>query len=102
MTLQEDEWLARVPAFTAQDFKSVESALVELDAHLILSSHILGYSLTIADLAVWGALRGNRAAYAYIKRNALINLSRWFRYIESNPWVAKAVETVNSHSKEKK
>jgi glutamyl-tRNA synthetase len=85
------------------DFKSIETLLLELDSHLALRTHIVGYSLTVTDIIVWGVLRGNRAAHAYIKKNHLTNLSRWFRYIEeANLWIPKAVETLNLQVREKK
>ena len=55
----------------------------------------------MADIAVWGALRGNRVAYGYINKNHLVNVGRWFRYIEeSNPWMTDVVETLNVQIKE--
>lgn len=63
----------------------------------------MGYELSIADIAVWGTLRGNRAAYGYIKKNHLVNVGRWFRYIEdAYTWLADAVETLNVQVKESK
>jgi glutamyl-tRNA synthetase len=57
----------------------------------------------VADIIVWGVLRGNRAASAYIKKNHLINLSRWFRFIEeANRWILEAVETLSLQIREKK
>ncbi|KAI9829660.1 MAG: hypothetical protein M1819_006031 [Sarea resinae] len=99
----ENEWISRASAFTSPDFKSVENPLAELDAHLTLRSHIVGYTLSVADLAVWGALRGNRAAVSYVRRGQMANLTRWFKYIEeTNPWVVAAIETLNAQAKEKK
>ena len=45
----------------------------------------------MADVAVWGALRGNRVFHGI--RRKYVNISRWFTFIEaSNPWIAPAVE----------
>lgn len=50
---------------------------------------------------MWGALRGNRAAYGYIKKSQLVNVGRWFRYIEeTNPWLSEAIDTLNVQVKE--
>lgn len=77
--------------------------MLELDSHLTLRSHVVGYRLTVADLAVWGALRGNKVAYAAIKKGAMLNVSRWFMYIEeTNSWIADAVHALNAHAQEKK
>lgn len=69
----------------------------------MLRSHIVGYELTVADLAVWGTLRGNRAAYGYIKKNHLLDLGRWFHFIEeASPWITEAVDTLAVQVKEGK
>ncbi len=77
--------------------------MLELDTHLTLRSYIVGYTLTIADLSVWGAIRGNKVAYAAIKKGAMLNLSRWFRFIEeTNPWIVTAVLSANAQAQAKK
>ena len=97
------EWLARTGSFFPTDFKSVEAPLLELDSHLTLRSYIVGYILTVADLSVWGAIRGNKVGYAAIKKGAAPNVSRWFKYIdETNPWIAEVVQALNAQTQEKK
>ena len=84
------------------DFKKIEEPLQELNAHLTLRSDIAGYSLTVADLTVWGVLRGNRSAYGYIRKDHLINVGRWFRYVEEAfPWTTKSVDALSLQQKEK-
>ena len=81
----------------------MEGPLLELDAHLTLRSYIVGYSLTIADLSAWGGIRGNKVAYAAIKKGAMLNITRWFKFIEeTNPWIAIAVQSANAQAQAKK
>ena len=89
---QIDEWKNRAESFKNQNLKALEDPLAELDAHLTLRSHIVGYETTDADTTVWKTLRENRVAYAYIKQGLMINLTRWFKFIEavSNPTVTLA------------
>jgi glutathione S-transferase len=82
MDAQIKEWKDRAEAFKPLNLKQIEPALAELDAHLTLRSHIVGYTLTDADTIVWQTLRENRVAYAYIKQSLMPNLCRWFRYID--------------------
>ncbi|KAI9828405.1 MAG: hypothetical protein M1832_002833 [Thelocarpon impressellum] len=97
---QEDEWVVRASALTSPSFKVVEGPLLELNTHLTLRSHIVGYTLTVADLAVWGALRGNRAAYSNVQKGSLVNVARWFRYLEEAfPWIPPTVESLNARQK---
>ena len=81
----------------------MEGPLHELDVHLTLRSYIIGHSLTITDLSIWGALRGNKVANAAIKKGSIPNVSRWFRFIEeTNPWIAAAVQSANAQAAAKK
>ena len=97
------EWLGRTASFFLPDFNSVDGPLLELDAHLTLRSYVVGYTLTIADLTVWGAIRGNKVAYAAVRKGALVNLNRWFKFIdETNPWIAVAVQSANAQAQTKK
>ncbi len=85
------------------DFKSVEGPMHELDAHLTLRSYIIRYTPTIADLLVWGAIRGNKVATAAVKKGNMVNVSRWFKFIEeTNPWIAAAVQSANAQAAAKK
>lgn len=82
MDAQIAEWKSRAEALKPLNLKAIEPSLLELDAHLTLRSHIVGYALSDADTVVWKTLRENRVAHAYIKQNLMPNLCRWFRYIE--------------------
>ncbi|SMQ53353.1 unnamed protein product [Zymoseptoria tritici ST99CH_3D7] len=77
------EWQERAEALKPLNLKQIEGPLGELDAHLTLRSYIIGYSLSDADTTVWKTLRANRVAHAYIKQSLMVNLSRWFFFIEA-------------------
>lgn len=97
------EWLGRTSTFVSTDFKSLEGPLLELDSHLTLRSYVVGYTLTAADLSVWGAIRGNKIGYAAIKKGTMFNVSRWFKFIdETNPWITTALQSLNAQAQEKK
>lgn len=83
------EWQQRSEAFKPLNLKQIEGPLAELNDHLTLRSYIVGYSSTDADVTVWKALRGNRIAHSYIKQGLMVNLSRWFKFIEEteNPQI---------------
>jgi glutamyl-tRNA synthetase len=82
-TAQVKEWETRAEAFNTPNLKQLEAPLAELDAHLTLRTYIVGYALTDADTIVWKALRSNRVAHAFLKQNLMVNLSRWFNFIEA-------------------
>lgn len=95
--------MGRTSKFVSTDFKSLEGPLLELDSHLTLRSCMVGYALTVADLSVWGAIRGNKIGYAAIKKGSMLNVSRWFKFIEeTNPWITTAFQLLNAQAQEKK
>jgi len=95
--------LERTVSLHPTDFKSVEGPLHELDAHLTLRSYVVGYDLTVADLSVWGAIRGNKVAFAAVKKGSMLNVSRWFKFIEeTNIWIAAAIQSANAQAAAKK
>ncbi|PGH18885.1 glutamate-tRNA ligase [Polytolypa hystricis UAMH7299] len=99
---QVDEWIKRAAALRPLDFKALEHPMKELESHLTLRSFIVGYSLTMADLAVWGTLRGNRVATASVRKTAN-STARWFNFIESSyPWVNTVVSALNATAQKKK
>ncbi|KAF2208646.1 hypothetical protein CERZMDRAFT_48815 [Cercospora zeae-maydis SCOH1-5] len=81
-TAQIQEWQERAKALEPLNLKQIEKPLANLDAHLTLRSYIVGYSATDADTTVWKTLRANRVAHAYIKQGLMVNLTRWFTFIE--------------------
>ena len=95
--------MTRAEDLTPTDFKSVEGPMLELDTHLTLRSYVVGYNLSAADLAVWGSIRGNKVAHAAIKKGSMINVSRWFKFVEeTNPWIAIVIQSLNAQAQEKK
>lgn len=78
--------------------KILRNSLYELNSHLTLRSHIVGYSLTVADLAVWAAIRGNRITHSLIKQKPIQeNAHRWYTYIEeSNLWLSETIAELTS------
>jgi len=69
-------------ALAAPDYKTIEPHLLALDKHLTLRSYVDGYSLGEVDHNIWITLRTNKVAIAFLKKGALVNLSRWYTYIE--------------------
>ena len=77
--------------------------MLELDSHLTLRSYVVGYTLTIADLTLWGAIKGNKMAFAAIKKGSMLYVSRWFKFVEeTNQWITAAVQALNAKSDERK
>lgn len=74
----------------------------KLNSHLTLRTHIVGYGLTIADLAVWAFIGSNHVAVSSI-RKAENNVTRWYKYIEdSNAWIKDVVAEVRASAMKEK
>lgn len=68
----------------------------------MLRTYLVGYSVTIADMSVWGALNGNGLALSAIKRNHLPNLVRWFNLVGSIAKITSAVDAFKAELNLKK
>jgi len=80
--MKEEDIVHLVKGLQTQDFKSLEPYLVQLDKYLTLRTYFEGYSLSKADTDLWTAIRGNKIAYSFLKRGTVINVARWFNFIE--------------------
>lgn len=78
------EWIKFADELTVKDFKKLAVSLEKLDAHLNFRSFIIGYQPSIADIAIWGALRSNGMVGSIIKNTVYINVSRWYIFLESD------------------
>jgi len=86
----------------AGDFRSIEPHLQALDKHLILRTYLDGYTLSEVDTKIWQVLRSNRAAFSFIKRGNLVNLTRWFNFIEDNyPEIQEEIKARDAAAKAK-
>lgn len=91
-----DEIVALAPSLSG-DFKSIDAHLRALDKHLTLRSYLGGYSLSEADTKVWLALRSNKAAFGFVRKGSLPNLTRWFTFVEVNhPEIQADVKTADA------
>lgn len=85
------EWVKRSEPFSKKDFSALRVPLDELNAHLTLRSHIVGYETTAADLVLWATIRGNNVVLASIRKTNN-NVFRWYNFIEaSNSWLSDTV-----------
>lgn len=88
---------------SAPDFKLVEPYLLQLDKHLTLRSYIDGYALSEADKKIWVALRSNKVTNAFLRRGILVNIGRWFTFIEETyPEIQSEIKVQDDAVKAKK
>ncbi|EPX71291.1 glutamate-tRNA ligase [Schizosaccharomyces octosporus yFS286] len=99
-------WIELATALApSHNFVEVSNLLAQLDDHLIMRTLFVGYSLTIADMAVWGALKANNMAAGAVRTGQFHNLARWYRFMDTQKPFAVALEnftkSVNASKKQK-
>jgi glutathione S-transferase len=83
---QIDQWIH----YAATSFVSgpgLEAAVASASTALALRTFAVGHSLSIADLAAWGALQSAPMWPKVRKLPATLNLLRWFEFISAQPAV---------------
>ncbi|XP_033626756.1 bifunctional glutamate/proline--tRNA ligase-like [Asterias rubens] len=84
-----DHWLDFSNTRLSQSDQFPE-ALRSLDKSLGPRTYLVGKTLSIADLAVWGSLKGSSTWTGMLnKGQGPTNVSRWFRFVASQPEVKK-------------
>lgn len=98
------EDLSKLAASLASpDFKAIEPHLLALDKHLTLRTYVEGYSLSKVDTDVWVVIRTNRVAAAALKKGTIVNVSRWFNFIEqTHPEIQQEIKAQDEAEKAKK
>eukprot|EP01114_Cavostelium_apophysatum_P006551 TRINITY_DN1791_c0_g1_i1.p1 TRINITY_DN1791_c0_g1~~TRINITY_DN1791_c0_g1_i1.p1 ORF type:complete len:763 (+),score=205.51 TRINITY_DN1791_c0_g1_i1:72-2291(+) len=88
-TAEVDQWVD----FSAEIANATELSNYAntLNQHLQLRSVLAGYTVTIADIAVWSALKENASWDKFVAENGkqLVHLVRWWGFIESLPQIAQ-------------
>ncbi|PKA63043.1 Glutamine--tRNA ligase [Apostasia shenzhenica] len=74
---QIDEWLEYASIFSSGP--QFESACLHVDGHLALRTFLVGYSLSVADIAVWSGLAGTGQRWESLRKSTKYqSLVRWF------------------------
>ncbi|KAK2952806.1 putative Glutamate--tRNA ligase [Blattamonas nauphoetae] len=68
-------------ASQSQTTEALVPLLNTINDHLSLRTYLVGYSLSLADILVWGTLK-NSQSFATIKKEDRPHLSRWFAFCE--------------------
>ncbi|KAH6847686.1 tRNA synthetases class I, catalytic domain-containing protein [Chaetomium sp. MPI-CAGE-AT-0009] len=91
------------PTLSTPDFKAVEAVLLELERHLTLRTYLDGYKLSSADTDAWIALQANKLASGVVRKGSLVNVARWFSFIEaSHPEIQGEIRAAQAKAKEKR
>ncbi|KAJ3321097.1 hypothetical protein HDU76_000149 [Blyttiomyces sp. JEL0837] len=77
-------------------FNPLAAAFTTLNSHLSLRTFLVGYTVTLADLACWGALKSIPIFVNELKKEKEVgtHLTRWFNHLESLSYVSQAVADI--------
>ncbi|KAF9300120.1 hypothetical protein BGZ74_008278 [Mortierella antarctica] len=75
------------------DFKTLDVIFQQLNHHLTLRSFFVGYKITAADIALWGALKANAIFARQLKtgKDLGVYIGRWFNHISAQAFVDVAL-----------
>lgn len=98
-----DNWIDFASTkLNVKDFKSLTPSLDALESYLNFRSFLVGFSITAADIAVWGALRSNSVSGAAVKNRTFVNISRWYKFLELHAKFSLPVEDMNKEMTERR
>ncbi|ODV85876.1 hypothetical protein CANARDRAFT_7239 [[Candida] arabinofermentans NRRL YB-2248] len=78
-----------------KDFSKLAVNLEILESHLNFRSFLIGHKVSLADIAVWGALRANPVMGSVIKSGNYINITRWYQFLEDDKRFGGMVELMS-------
>ena len=95
---QIDYWIDFSESFNNSDFKKLSLGFDQLNNHLTLRSFIVGYSISIADFAIFGQLKSNAIFNKQVKNGKMSNvhLLRWFEFMNSLDCVQLALKELEN------
>lgn len=72
------------------DKSQLNDVLADLNHRLAMRTFLVGYSVSIGDLAVWHSLSANELFQSTVKKpQSLPHLSRWFDFFKAHPEISK-------------
>lgn len=91
---QIDQWLEYAHIFSSGS--EFENACIHVDGYLSLRTCLVGYSLSIADIAIWSGLAGTGQRWESLRKSKKYpNLVRWFNsVVAENGTVLNAITSM--------
>ncbi|GIM07727.1 hypothetical protein Vretimale_11813, partial [Volvox reticuliferus] len=91
---QVDQWLETAAGIVSG--AALESQCVALNDYLTLRTFLVGYGITLADLAVWGQLQGSPLWKKIRTSGKVPHLARWFTFCSEVPQVKATVDELEA------
>lgn len=78
-----DAYLVQSEALATAPFQAAMQCADDLDQHLALRTYLVGFRVTAADAAIWGAIRSSSPLLGIIKKHAHAHLARWYAHVDA-------------------
>ncbi|ODV58259.1 glutamate--tRNA ligase GUS1 [Ascoidea rubescens DSM 1968] len=78
-----------------KNFNDLSKDLITLNNHLNLRTYVIDYSISLADLAIFGIIKSNPILLSIIKSGNYINITRWFNLIDSIASIQSSITQFN-------
>ncbi|ERS95098.1 glutamyl-tRNA synthetase [Sporothrix schenckii 1099-18] len=90
------EWVVKSTELASKNRRDVEGQLTALESHLTLRTFIVGHTLTLADLAVWSALRANPVGQSLLRKTNG-HTYRWYNFVPATAsWLVPLIEELTA------
>ncbi|XP_073846407.1 aaRS-interacting multifunctional protein 3 [Musca autumnalis] len=92
------QWIEYAVLFVApgsKDRHCSQQMLKDFNKLFLSKSYLVGYSITLADLAVFYAIHGLMKSLSPVDRENYLNLSRWFDHLQQLPEIRQGAELLN-------
>lgn len=89
-------YIEQADVVVGMKFVDVAATADALDNHLALRTFLVGPTVSAADAALWSAFRLNLPALGVVKKNTYKHVTRWYKFLETLPAFAQALQAVQS------
>jgi glutathione S-transferase len=86
-----------IDRLSSNDQKETSNALSDINGLLTYSTHPLGATFSVADLCLWGAIKGIPRVAGDVLNGKYPELERWYKdYMEKQPFSSRVHDLVKS------
>ena len=91
--------LGSMEKLTSTDAKSIKEALTAVNETLTFGMFPVKYTFTVADLCLWGAIKGNPVVASEMASGGYSEIERWYKeFMEPTPVTTKVYKLIKDLS----
>jgi len=98
---QVDQLLTVAAALASANFQAAGAIFDDLNSQLALRTFVVGNSVSVADIALWAAIRASLPVIGLVKKGLHVHLARWFAYLDALPEFSSSLSAIADAKSEK-